>query len=369
MAKTGMFVSLAGLRWMAALLAALMTPTVAVSQLGAGCRCGAISGFHAQTRRHVTAETADAADRVVRALQGHAQQTSSHLDRQVEAERRIADGEAQNRAKLARSVIRAEAESGRHDPNSDFCLLVDTALEPALPDAEQFSGMREVSGAVGEWSSGRVEPVRENGVRMAAWLAEQRVRLQDAGDAQDATTDWQFALERLTLPLEDSGYREALSRLVSNTIDPFPPRPLSETDLKTPAGLAEAVRRASAESRNRAAVAAIASVLELAEPTHPAEAYRTIADQSRRGQDLPDVLSELQALDVRVSAYDAPTAEALERRHSKTERALLQDLIDLQSLNARISQLKLAQELRTSVVLAAILGTLTDGAVSNLIPQ
>ncbi|MCE2523713.1 MAG: hypothetical protein J4F49_10940 [Rhodobacteraceae bacterium] len=352
-----------------ALLATIFLPEAAHSQLAGGCRCGAISGFHSETRRHVSEETTEAADEIVRALKSQSQQNSGYLDRQVEADRRIADGEAQNAARLARSLIRAEAESGRHDPNPDFCLLMDSALEPVLPERHHVSGIDGITGAATDWSVGRAPVVRENGVRMAAWLAEERERLKDVGGARDATTDWEFALNRKTLPLDDPAFREALSRLVANTVDPFPSRPLTESDLKTPAGLAEAVRRGAAEARNRAAIAAVGTMLKLSEPAYPASPYRKIVAQSRSPQEIPDVLGELQALDIRIAAYSEPSAATLNRRHSKTEKALLQDLIDIQSLNARISHLRLIQEAGNTVVLAAILGILTDGATANLIPQ
>ena len=349
----------------AALLAAVSIPQTAHSR----CMCGTISGFHSETRRHVSEETAEAADLIVGAIKGHSRQNSNYLDRQVEANRRMADSEAQNEARLARSLIRAEAESGRHDPNPDFCLLVDSALVPSLPARHHISGIDGVTGTATDWSAGAVPVVRENGMQMAAWLAEERERLRDVGGARDATTDWEFALNSRTLPTEDPEVREALSRLIANTVDPFPPRPLTEGDLKTPAGLAEAVRRRAAEARNRAAIAAIGAALGLAEPAHPATPYRNIAAQSRRRQELPELLSELHTLDIRIAAYNEPNAETLDRRHSKTERALLQDLIDLQSLNARVSYLRLRQEAGNTIVLSAILGVLTDGTTANLVPQ
>ena len=353
------------LRIIAALLAAVALPASVHSR----CLCGTIEGFHSETRRHVSEETTEAAGRIVGALKSLSRQNSNYLDRQVEANRRMADGEAQNEARLARSLIRAEAESGRHDPNPDFCLLVDSALVPALPERHHISGINGVTGAATDWSAGSVPVIRENGVRMAAWLAEERERLRHVGGARDATTDWEFALNRKTLPADDPQVREALSRLIANTVDPFPPRPLTEGDLKTPSGLAEAVRRRAAEARNRAAIAAIGGVLDLAEPAHPATPYRNVAAQSRREQELPDLLSERQTLDIRIAAYNEPNAETLDRRHSKTERALLQDLIDIQSLNARISYLRLNREAGNTVMLAAILGILTDGSTANLVPQ
>ncbi len=346
---------------------AALLPHSAQSQLAGGCRCSTIGGFHTETRQHVTEETTEAAATIVEALRQQSRQNSNYLDRQVEANRRMADGEAQNEARLARSLVRAEAESGSHDPNPDYCLLVDAALQPRLPERNLLPGIQNIMASATDWSTGKSPPVQENGVRMAAWLRSERERLHDAGGARDATTDWEFALGEATLPMETASYREALTRLIANTVDPFPPRPLSEDDLATPAGLAEAVRRSTTEARNRAAMASIGFALALAEPVHAAEPYRTIAARSRRDFEIPEKLSEVQALDIRISAYDLPTADALELRHSKTERALLQDLVDIGALNARLAHLRLVQETRNAVVLAAMLGMLTDGTTSNSI--
>ena len=59
---------LARLHLPAALLAAALLPGQGYSQIAGGCRCGAISGFHSETRRHVTAETAEAAERIRRCV-------------------------------------------------------------------------------------------------------------------------------------------------------------------------------------------------------------------------------------------------------------------------------------------------------------
>ena len=334
--------------------------------LAPGCQCGVISGYHKDTREHVTEETTEAARQIVGALRRQSEQNSNYLDRQVEASRRIADGEAQNEARLARSIIRAEAESGDYDPNPDYCLQLDSALQPRLPDRNLIGGLDGVTESATNWTIGNSPAVRENGVAMARWLSEERSRLRNAGGARDATTDWEFALESETLPIEQTEYRQALTRLIANTIDPFPSRPLFETDLQTPAGLAESVRRQTTEARNRAAISSISAVLQLAEPTIPAGPIRGIANRSRREFELPDLVSELQALEVRIAAYNEPSTDSLLVRHSKTERALLQDIIDLQAVNARLAYLRLVQESRNAVVFAAILGIMTDGTTASL---
>ncbi len=357
------------------LAAAVAVPVVAAAFLAltgqanaqfAGCRCGAIRAMHGDTRSHVTEETSEAAHHVVEAMRAQTRQTSRHLDRQVEAAERIADAASQNRAQLERHRARAEAESGRLDPNPDFCLILDTALAPELPADSDIPTASAAVRAAAAWSRGEAEPVAVNGLRMAAYLVREREEIQNAGGAADATTEWSVPLNQRTLDLSDELTRRALPRLIANTVDPYPPKPLTDENLRTPAGVSEAVRRRAAEARNQAAISAIELSLRLASPSLPAAPYRTIAERTRYGAEIPDVISELQALEIRAAAYYSPDAETLEIRHSKTERALLQDLIDLLSLNTRIAHLRLEQERRAAVLQAALLGLLTDGTASDL---
>ena len=122
--------------------AASILSAAAVEAQFAGCRCGAIQAMHGVTREHVTYEATEAARHIIEALRLQTQQNSSYLDRQVEAAERIADGTSQNEARLLRSQIRAEAESGRFDPNPDFCLILDTALAPSLPATTDMRQLR-----------------------------------------------------------------------------------------------------------------------------------------------------------------------------------------------------------------------------------
>ena len=335
------------------------------AQLG-GCPCAVNQSMHRATQNHVSQATTSAAREIVGALRAQTRQTSQHLDRQTEAAERIADASSQNSAQLVRHQIRAKAESGDFDPNTDFCLVMDTALTPQLPSNADIPTATAAVRTAEEWSRGENYAVSENGLRMAAYLARERNEVLTAGGARDATTEWSAYFSKSTLNLDDELVRRALPRLISNTVDPFPPKPLSDEDLHSPTGLSEAVRRRATEARNQAAIAAIEFSLQLASPSIPADPYRTIAERTRYEGDIPDLISESQALEIRIAGYVMPNAATLEVRHSKTERALLQDLIDLTSLNTRIAYLRLQQESRSAILQAALLGLLTDGTTSDL---
>ena len=333
-----------------------------------GCNCGAISAFHSQTRAHTTRATTDAARDIVSALQKQSQQNSQYLDRQVEARKRIADGEAQNAALRLRDMFRAEAEGRRFDPNPDFCLLMD--MSDARPSGASAAATgRAISNSVAVWNYGMRPAVKEGGVRLSAWLARERDELRNAGGSADATTDWSWVVRNPTAPILDADAARAAARLISNTVNPVPPKPLTENDLSTPAGLSEAVWRRSTQARNQAAAAAVEAAMQLRIPKLPSEPYRTMASRAGYSRTIPETVSELQALEIRVASYYSPDTDVLVERHSKSERALLQDLIDLQSINARMRYLNLELATRLAVANAAMLGIMTDGIASNLRPH
>ena len=333
-----------------------------------GCPCSAVGAAHAQTRGHVTDETTRAAGSIIQALREQTRQTSQHLDRQVEADRRIADGADQNATMRLRERFRAEAESGRFDPNPDFCLLLDIADDAidAVPPALLVGDA--IASDINDWSLGRDPAVKANGVRLAAYLQAEHDSLAGLGGIADPTTDWTLLTGSATAEFSDPAVRKAVARLIANTINPFPPAPLSDDVVGTPAGLSEAAIRRATEAREQAAVNAILPMIDLAAPDEPSDAYRVIAARSRYREDIPDIISELQRLDIRTQAYYAPLPAALEERHGKGERALLQDVLDIQSLQARLSYLRLAQEMRIAILLAAMLGIMTDGTRSDLPP-
>ena len=332
---------------------------------GPGCQCSTIGSFHSTTRSHVSKETTVAARNIIKALQAHSRQQSSYLDRQVEARKRVADGEQQNHSMRLREEFRAEAESGKYDPNEDYCHLIDLSLEQARPQIVNIPP-EVITREVGEWSLGEPEIVKKNGVQMAAWLQDEKTAIGSVGNIKQPTTDWGLVGDHATIPVEQPLVMPALTRLVANTIDPMPPIPLTPKMLQTPGGLSEAVRRDAIAARKQAASSLLEYSIGLAMPSESAQGYKALAEQSHYETEIPDQISQLQALDIRASVYFRPTVETLEIRHEKNDKALLQDLIDVTSINTRLNYLRLVQETRRSIVLAAILATLTDNQYGNL---
>ena len=352
-----------------AVSASMLRPLPASAFFGpVGCDCATISRLHGGTRSHVTRQTRDAANTVVEGLRNHSRQTSRHLDRQVEAMKRIADGQEQNAAMRIRDIARAEAESGRFDPNPDYCLLFDASEARARSRKDANPGSLAADEAA-SWASGDRDIIRSHGTKFAAWLARERQELAESGGSDDATTDWGLVFDGPTAELDDPEVRASIARLIANTVEPEPSRPLTDAELATPGGLAESLKRQAASARNNAAIAALEAVLSNAAPRIPSEHFKTIAARSNYGETIPGLISELQQLDIRTASYFAPKPAALDQRQAKTERALLQDIVDIMSLNARIGYRRLELDNRNTVVLAAILGMMTDGSTTNLLPE
>ncbi len=335
---------------------------------GPGCQCSTIGSYHKSTRYHVSKEATEAARHIIEALQAHSRQQSSYLDRQVEAQKRLMDGEQQNNAMRLREEFRAAAESGKYDPNEDYCHLVDLSISREQEKVVNVSP-QVITKTVENWSMGKPEIVKKNGVHLAAWLKEEKDTIGTIGEVENPTTDWGLIADQETIPADEPKVMESIARLVANTVDPLPPIPLTPKKLQTPGGLSEAVLRDAIAARKQAASSLIEYAIGLSLPSESSEGYRALAEQSHYTTEIPDQISELQALDIRTSVYFSPTVETLQVRHEKNEKALLQDLIDLNSLNSRLNYLRLVQETRTSIALAAILATLTDNGYGNFTRQ
>ena len=347
-------------RWIYLVILCLLQWTYATpawSLFGPGCQCGTISGYHDDTQSHVSVETTQAAKEIITALKAQTQQNSAYLDRQVEAIKRIADAEQQNETLRLREKIRAKAESGEYDPNPNSCLQYDIALTEQNLHLALPPNAKQIIHSVHKWSDGKTVPVQENGIRLAAWLLEEKKQIGSVAGIENPTSDWRLIFDNPTIATTDPVASSALTRLVANTIHALPPAPLAPHELQTPAGIAETVYRNSIAARRSAAMEAIGYGIDIRMPTTDATIYRTIADASHYDRYIPDYIGDLQKLDIRTQFYHVPSEDTLDMRLAKNEKGLLQDLIDVMSLNARINYLRLEVETRNSAVLAALLGS------------
>ena len=347
------------------IVVACIIPSSAWSFLAPGCPCSAVSAYHGDTREHVTDETTKAATTIVEAMRAQTHQLSAYLDRQVEAAKRIANARQQNDTQRLRESIRAAAESGAFDPNPDSCLHYDMLGDHPGSGLELPVTTGEIITPVEQWTRGRSEPVRAGGTRLAAWLLQERKLLADSVGRSDPTSDWGIVLDEPSLESGERNMAPALSRLVTNTLDPVPPRSLTPQELKTPTGISLSVIRDSRKARLDAAIELVEHTLDMRVPTTDSRHYRKVAAASHYGGIVPDLISELQKLDIRTAFYAEPSHSTLDLRQAKNMTALLQDLIDITALNARINLQRLELASRNSIVNAAVLAIAVEDSTTG----
>lgn len=260
-----------------------------------------------------------------------------------------------------RQQFRAEAESGAFDPSPDICLLAglfrDSGATTSTP-----RGSSTVAGAR-QLNNGGDPAVRQGGTARARAAIDERAELAGAmGGFSDPTVDPAAILQNPTLTIETDEDRRAAERLVRNLTDPNPPRPVTAAELQTPAGVARAEARAIQETRNNAAAEVVSMVMNMrAEvgPTEPWEPY--IEDISNYNRPVGDQVSEMQAIDIRTLRHYAPKPEVFQERAAWSEKQLLQEILDILSINTRMAYMQLELDTRRAVVDTQILSVLNNG--------
>ena len=340
---------------------------------------GKVRGEHRSTQRemrsavdrqteHIDGRLDAVAQRLTETLALQAGENSAHLDKQIEAHRRIRDAAEINATDRLRQRVRSEAESGAFDPSPFSCLLRDMSAA-----RRRSAAPMRVGSAVARRVTARIfgddDAVKAGGVRLSRSVVEARDRF--AGMAEfshsiNPTADWSLLLDAPTL---DTGGRmpQVADWIVANAIDPTPPRPPTPADMATPQGIDRAAQAQKTLSRQRAAAETIAMALNLREPVlHDSEeTFEKIAKDSGYRRDVPATLSELQQLDILVTQHFAPGPKRLDGDggmhnglDSMNEKGWLQELHRVMSVNARINYLRLELASRAAIVDALILATL-----------
>ena len=317
---------------------------------------------------HIDGRLDAVAQRLVETLALQAGENSAHLDKQIEAHRRIRDAAEINATDRLRQRVRSEAESGAFDPNPFSCLLRDMsdARRTSAPPRRVGSGVaRRVTARI----SGADPAVQAGGVRLSRSVVEARDRfagLEEFSHSANPTADWSLLLDAPTLK---AGGRmpQVADWIVANAIDPTPPRPPTPDDMATPQGVDRAAQAQKTLSRQRAAAETIAMALNLREPVlrDAEETFAKIAEDSGYRHEVPATLSELQQIDILVTQHFAPGPKRLggdPGMHNGLDdmnaKGWLQELHRVMSVNARINYLRLELASRAAIVDALILATL-----------
>lgn len=328
-----------------------------------GCNCGTIRGFHQETRNYLADRIREAADRIIEALKGHSAQNSAFLDKQIEANKRIADAEQVNDTMRERMKIRAEAESGKFDPNPVACLIASLFSGGGGGAGQGGGNGSDAINGFAAWASGANPAVMAGGAALGKYITDQQKQMGGK------STDFSVPYQHPTMPANDP----AVQAMVNNLLMAAPPRPITEAESKTPVGVAEIARREQVNAALRASAQGLAFSLNMRTPVAPAAPYKALlAKESAPGSynnPIPETIAELQQLDIRTIARYAPNEASLLRRGAMNEKALLMEIVDELSIANRLAYMNVELDSRNSVALAAITGLLADGKVKSIPPK
>lgn len=347
---------------------------------GGGCNCGTILQYHRETQQVIGNKVEETGRKIIQALtgstenynlidalQGSTAETGAHIDRTVEAAQRIADAQELNATKRLRDEFRAKAESGEYDPNPVACLLIDMFSGEGGGGGGQQSGGgsngSDLVNRVAEWGSGQHPAVQAGGTTLSKYIVDQQLALGTRA------SDFSILMENPTMDLEGEN-GAAATHMMQTLFYPAPPRPLTESDLATPAGQAEAAWRGYVDTALSAAQRGVAYSLNMRSPVGPSGPYKTIVeDQIANGAyktPLGNQISELQQLEIRALARYAPSEQAVLDRQNMNQKALLMELVDQMALQNRMTYMQLNLDSNNSVTLATIASLLAQGKTRNV---
>lgn len=372
--------------------AVLLSATLATPSFARGCRCGAIRGYHSQTRNVVKSEHNDTRSQIrssieqqtddlrdhmdinteelIEGLMGQARENSNFQQLQVEASQRIEDASEVNATNRLRDEFRAKAESGNYDPNPYSCLLLD--LFGSESSGSGGGSSPEVSGStvledVSDYLSGDDPIVKGGGTGLSKHISDKHDEYTGFLGSKSGDTDWGLLASDSTIDLEDPKMAEVAELIVRNTLDSTPDRPVTDAEKLTPAGLDRIAKSVEKSARLAAAGESIKMTLNMRTPVltgAPIETYRKMVAESayNRGE-LPNTISELQQIDITTIWHYAPIGkrqEVLSNSGGMNVQGWLYELHRITSLLTRINYIQLELASRDAVVNAAILATLND---------
>jgi hypothetical protein len=304
--------------------------------------------------------------RIIRALTLAAKENSAHVQQQTEAQRRFADAQEVNATDRLRQEIRAEAESGRFDPNPFSCQLLDM-FEAARGSGAPVTGDAVTRQAVNR-ISGNDENVQAGGAQLARSVVDARDAYEGFRGSDNATTDWAFVLNDPTIDLSDPDMQNVLSWIISNSVSATPARSMTEEELATPEGMARAAEAQERIGRQRAAVESINMSINMRTPVHTDDGTLAgKAQDSSYNRSVPERLSELQILDIETVSHYFPGPNRINGTNGQqnglthmNEKGWLQEIHRIMSIDARINYIRLELENRNAITNALILAAVSE---------
>lgn len=311
----------------------------------------------------------DFAKQMGKDLRSASGESSAYTDKSIDAMRRITDASNMNAVRLEKQKIRAEAESGDMDVDPISCFIMD-----------MFTGsgggtVTGVSGA-GSYTSGSVmtelstvQPGQS--IAKANEVANEVVSWKGR---EDATTDFSVLMDNPTIDMNESvdsttgdedSARALAQSILRNIIEPLPEQAVTAEELGTPEGVERAARIKGKRARQSVALEAIGMILNMSEPVVPSEPLKKLVEgtpySKGTGRVIPDgMASELQAIDALVVSYYAPSEES--RQKSVSSNAVLQKILQVNAIQARMQFLSLELQRRQAAIQATQLAAEVEGS-------
>lgn len=338
------------------------------SALAAGCNCFAVQNMvttaHTATRQNVNLHTTQVGNYIADTIREVGAQLSAYQKRSDEVVKRVEEAGQTNDTIRERQIARSRAEGGRYDPATSACIDMSGIMNMGGGAVAQGPGGNDVVNASRNRSRGNGDEgqaVRAGGLALAQEIANARDAYVGVGGVLDPTADVRLLTENITLDTTDGDIASAFARLVNNIVDPLPARPLTETELATPAGRAQLAARQIDDARRSPAAATFAFYGDLATPIGGEELsqWAKSAVTDAYPNVVGDQVSTLQALDIFVHSRFA-NPEWHQRLAKMSPEAVMRETALTNSLNLHVNWLRFQLELRDAAVNASSLAAQLD---------
>jgi hypothetical protein len=336
----------------------------------AACSCGGVQNIVSHAQDAINAHTTDVGQQIADTILKGVAQLSAYQNRSIEANARVQEAAQMSDTIRERQEARAAAEGGRYDPAISACLDLSGifSMGKAGQNVAGYGG-NDVANASRNWSYGNEDigkPVAEGGLAVANAIISDRDELKTVGGYADPTSDVRLLTDAITLDTSDAKVSKAYVRMINNMVDPIPPKPITEGELKTPAGKAQVAARQIDATRRSAAHAIYSYLGDIEAPTGGAELakWAKTAVAASYPYEVGDHVSELQAVDIFVRSRFA-NPDWHRQLAGMSPAAVEREQLLTQALNLHVEWMRFSLERRQAAAIAALLANDLDNRDSR----
>lgn len=331
----------------------------------AACSCGGVQNIVYRAQENINSHTTDVGNQIAQTILKGVAQLSSYQNRAIEANSRTQEAAQMAETIRERQKARAAAEGGRYDPATSACLDLSGIFSMGKPGQGVAGyGGNDVANASRNWSYGNEDigkPVTEGGLAVANAIIADRDELRNVAGFADPTSDVRLLTDAITLDTSDGEVSKAYVRMINNMVDPIPPKPITQAEMRSPAGRAQVAARQVDATRRSAAHSIYSYLGDIAAPTGGKE----LADWAKKAvtesypYEVGEHVSELQAVDIFVrSRFSNP--EWHKELAGMSPAAVQREQLLTQALNLHVDWMRFNLERRQAAAIAALLSNSLD---------